>query len=167
MLVSHIRPSAHWFTDASGSLGFGAVFGSKWFYGPWGDPWWSEQNIMLLELYPIWLAVKLWGPLVKDSCILVHTDNQALVSVLNKRSTKLPVANALLREISVECMRLNIILQYTHVPGFNNTKADMLSRLQVEKFLQQSWPDMDQFPTPCPNYLLPASYKHMLMSFCI
>ena len=98
MLDSEIAPSVHWYTDASGSLGFGAVFGHKWLYGEWEDTWWKEQNIMLLELYPIWLAIKVWGPEITNSCLLVHTDNQALVAVISKCTTKMLMAHALLEK---------------------------------------------------------------------
>ena len=166
MLDSNITPSAHWWTDASGAHGFGAVFGSKWLYGSWNDTWWSNQNIMLLELYPIWLSIKVWGHLVKDSCVLIHTDNQALVSVVTKRSSKLAMANALLRDISVDCMRFNIILQCTHVAGIDNSIADMLSRLQIERFTNTVGRDMDLTPTACPRKWSPSNCKNMLMSFC-
>ena len=36
------------FTDASGALGFGAIFGSHWCYGKWPSSW-QYQNIAILE----------------------------------------------------------------------------------------------------------------------
>ena len=166
MFDSKIVPSVHWYTDASGSLGFGAIFGHRWLYGEWEDSWWREQNIMLLELYPIWLALKVWGPLITNYCLLVHTDNQALVAALQKCTTKLLMANALLRDISIDCMRLNIILHAAHISGVDNIKADLLSRLQVKEFLQIAGTEVDRIPTVCPNHLHPKNCKDMLTSFC-
>ena len=40
------------YTDASGTLGYGAVFGRHWCYGQWPDSW-CHFNIAFLELYPI------------------------------------------------------------------------------------------------------------------
>ena len=166
MLDSEIAPSVHWYTDASGSLGFGAVFGHKWLYGEWEDTWWKEQNIMLLELYPIWLAIKVWGPEITNSCLLVHTDNQALVAVISKCTTKMLMANALLRDISIDCMRFNVVLKAAHVPGVNNVIADLLSRLPVEEFLRVAGTEEDRLPTICPSHLHPKHCKDMLISFC-
>ena len=45
----------HLYTDASGSLGFGAVFGDKWCYGEWPESW-KSYNIAVLEFYPIALC---------------------------------------------------------------------------------------------------------------
>ena len=75
------------FTDASGSLGFGAVFGSKWCYGPWPASS-INRNIALLEFYPIVLSLSLWGSEMQNRCILFFTDNEALVHVINKQSCK-------------------------------------------------------------------------------
>ena len=75
------------FTDAAGSLGFGAVFGGKWCYGKWPDNW-LHQNIAMLEFYPIVLSLYLWGHHMQNRCILFLTDNEALVYVINKQSCK-------------------------------------------------------------------------------
>jgi hypothetical protein len=71
------------YTDATKSKGFGGVYGSRWFYGSFPDDW-KVMNIMTLEFYPIILALEIWGSLWKNHCILFFTDNEALVSVINK-----------------------------------------------------------------------------------
>ena len=73
------------YTDAAGSLGFGAVFGRKWCYGKWPDNW-LHQNIAMLEFYPIVLSLYLWDHQMQNRCILFLTDNEALVYVINKQS---------------------------------------------------------------------------------
>ena len=75
------------YTDAAGSLGFGAVFGRKWRYGQWPDNW-LHQNIAMLEFYPIVLSLYLWGHQMRNRCILFLMDNEALVYVINKQSCK-------------------------------------------------------------------------------
>ena len=69
-------------TDSSGSIGYGAVLGPDWFDGTWDDAWWTSQNIVLLELYPIFAALHIWRHQISDSCLLIKTDNMALVSIL-------------------------------------------------------------------------------------
>ena len=48
--------SLHFHTDASGSFGYGAVFKTHWFYGPWQDHQLSN-GITWKELFPIVLAI--------------------------------------------------------------------------------------------------------------
>lgn len=57
------------FTDASGALGFGALFGSHWCYGKWPSSW-QYQNIAILEFYRIVLSLYLWGAAMSNQCIL-------------------------------------------------------------------------------------------------
>jgi len=57
------------FPDASGALGFGAIFGSHWCYGKRPSNW-QNQNIAILEFYPIVLSLYLWGAAMSHQCIL-------------------------------------------------------------------------------------------------
>ena len=75
------------YTDASGALGFGEIFGSKWCYGKWPVNW-AHSNIAILEFYPIVLSLYLWGHEMSHQCVLFFTDNEALVDVINKQSCK-------------------------------------------------------------------------------
>ena len=75
------------FTDASGSISFGTIFGSDWGYGKWPDEW-RHYNIDILEFYPIVLSLCLWGHNMRNQCILFLTDNEGLVSVINKQTIK-------------------------------------------------------------------------------
>ena len=65
------------FTDAAGSIGFGAIFGNAWCYGRWPDHW-LHRNIAILEFYPIVLSLCLWGNKMRNHSILFFTDNEAL-----------------------------------------------------------------------------------------
>lgn len=73
------------YTDSSGTLGFGAIFGSDWCYGKWPREW-QHINITILEFYPIVLSLCLWGKFMSNKCITIFTNNAALVSVINKCS---------------------------------------------------------------------------------
>ena len=46
------------YTDAAGSIGFGAVFDCHLFHGTWPNHW-KSYNMALLELFPIVIAVLL------------------------------------------------------------------------------------------------------------
>ncbi|CAF3366955.1 unnamed protein product [Rotaria socialis] len=79
------------FTDAAGSYGYDGIFGSKWFSGNWDDDFirlaHHKRNITLLELMPIVISAVLWGANWSRRRIIFYCDNQALVYILNKRSS--------------------------------------------------------------------------------
>ena len=92
------------YTDAAGSKGYGAVFGSHWFYGT------------CLELFPIILAVHIWGRLMTNQCVVFFTDNAALVDVLNKQSSKHIIIMTILCPLSF--VVFYVISAYFHIDHF-------------------------------------------------
>ena len=116
----------HLFTDAAGSFGYGAIFGSHWFYGSFSDQW-LGQNITLLELAPILLAVQTWATDMHNHCVVFHTDNMALVSVLHRMSSREPLVMGLVRLLVHTCLSYNILFKTVHIEGYHNDIADSLS----------------------------------------
>ncbi|CAC5395226.1 unnamed protein product [Mytilus coruscus] len=139
----------HLFTDASGTYCYGALFGSHWFSGKW-DTKWQKQNIAFLELYPIVLAVEIWGYQFQNQCINFHTDNIALVSLINKQTSKDALIMFLIRRLVLHCLRNNVSFKEKHMYSSNNVLADALSRQQVQKFNRLA-PWADTVPKPVPN----------------
>lgn len=140
------------FTDSAGSLGFGAIFGSKWCYGKW--PATSvHYNIAVLEFYPIVLSLCLWGHLMKNQCILFFTDNEAVVHAINKQSCKDKHLMHFVRKLVLMCLENNIIFRAKHIKGSYNVLADSLSRLQIAKFMQLAPADMDEVQTDIPFHM--------------
>ena len=86
------------YTDASGSMGYGAVFQQSWFYGEWDENW-EDINITVKYLYPIVLALELWGNKLQNKSVMPNCDNEALVFVLNKQSSKDPQIMYLVRRL--------------------------------------------------------------------
>lgn len=72
-------------TDSAQSIGYGDVYGTHWFYGPF-PPEWKTFNITFLELYPIVVSVHLWAKMWKNHSIVFFTDNLALVSIINSQT---------------------------------------------------------------------------------
>jgi hypothetical protein len=134
----------HLYTDSSASIGYGAVFGNRWFYGRWNDIW-RHQNITFLEYYPIILALDTWCEQLANRRILFHTDNLALVSIINNQTTKEPRILHLLRKMVLTCLKYNILFQALHIPGRYNILADFLSRSKVDQFKLQA-SHMEEFP---------------------
>lgn len=132
------------YTDASGSHGYGAVFGKSWFYGTW-DAEWRDFNITVKELYPIVLAVEVWGKRMANSCICFQCDNEALVYV-NKQSRKESNIIFLIRKLVLLSLNFNILYKSEHIPGKKNVLSDALSHLQIQKFLHMI-PEAEKVPT--------------------
>lgn len=144
------------YTDSAGSIGFGAVFGRHWLHGRWPDNW-KSYNIALLELFPIVIAVHIWGSLMSDKRVIFFTDNAAVVEIINNQTSKHQGIMILLRDLVLSCLRHNILFRARHIPGLINTRADCISRSQVAKFKELS-PEADQFPTSIPENLMPKSW---------
>lgn len=76
------------FSDAAGVHGgYAAVFGSYWFAGRWPAEM-ESLHITVKELFPIVLAVEIWGKSLKNHKVLFFTDNAAVVDIINKTSSK-------------------------------------------------------------------------------
>ncbi len=56
-----------------------------------------EENITLIELLPVVLACAVWDEQWRWKVVLVHCDNQAMVSVVNSGYSKVPQIMHLLR----------------------------------------------------------------------
>ena len=121
------------YTDASGSIGYGALLGSSWCQGKWPLEW-CERGITFKEMVPILMALKLWGCRLQDKRLVCYTDNMAVMAALNSMTCKCPHTMWLLRRIVAVCMRHNVLLSAVHVPGVDNGLADALSRFQVDRF---------------------------------
>ena len=119
----------HLFTDASG-LGYGAVFGAHWFFGEWPLKW-KTKPISFLELFPIVISIHLWSPHLRHKHIIIHTDNQALIHVINNSTSKNANMMALVRTLVITCMQFNVQIYAKHILGKSNTLADLLSRLVI------------------------------------
>ena len=144
-------PQIHLFTDAAGSIGYGAFFDNLWFQGKWLP---SHQlnpasgiSITWQELYPIYLACMLWAPHWANRRICFHCDNQATVAILSAKNSKIPRIMNLIRLITLQTLQFNFTFTAKHVPGVDNGIADSLSRFQMSRFHMLA---PDASPVPCP-----------------
>lgn len=110
-------------------------------------------DITFLELVPIVLAMCLFKTQFCDKKILFHTDNKALVEILNKKSSKSKQVMQLVRPLILMAMLNNIHFKAFHIEGYKNSIADSISRKQWEKF----WtlvPEADVNPLTIPEDFL-------------
>jgi hypothetical protein len=82
----HTSESLHLYTDAS-NVGYGGVFGTKWFYGPFDENL-LDFHTSVTEFFPIVIAMEMWGASLSNSSIVFHSDNIAVVHVINSNTSK-------------------------------------------------------------------------------
>ena len=87
MLRKSDEPDYQMATDAAGTVGYGCVFGSKWFVGEWPNEW-KTKSIAFLELYSIYATLHLWVEMFKEKSVRFLTDNISLIPVINKLYSK-------------------------------------------------------------------------------
>ena len=122
-------PSHHIYSDASGSFGCGAVNTNlnSWFQLQCPQAW-EDVGIAAKELVPIVVAAVLWGPAWNNSHIRFHSDNEAVVTVIQKRHAKHPVLTHLLRGLYF-CSSVYLFhFSASHVSGSLNVIADAILR---------------------------------------
>ena len=142
------------YTDAAAGIGFGAFFQGQWALGTWPDHWINQgPDITFKKLFPIVLSLQLWASQLQNKKVIFFCDNQAVVQIINKQSTRSPPSMRLLRLLVLACLRNNIVCRAKHIPGRSNIIADALSRGQLSKF-QALAPDAESEPTPIPDTLL-------------
>lgn len=138
----------HLFTDAC-KFGYAGIFQNSYFYGHFPS-WWQSQNITLLELYPIVLAIEVWCTSFTNRRVILHTDNKALVSVINSQTSREPLVMILIRRMVLFCLENNIVFSSVHVEGASNSASDALSRFQVQIF-HGLCPNADPLPVFIPR----------------
>lgn len=110
------------------------------------------RNLMLLELFPIVLAVELWGMEFTNRRFRFHCDDLGVVQAINSLSaSSLPVVR-LLRHLVLICLRLNICVSAVHIHAVENEVAHALSRLQWEGFRQLAL-GAEWLGVPCPRHM--------------
>ena len=143
------------FTDAAGSVGYGAYFNGRWSAEPWPESWRAAgflRNLVLLELFPIVVAMELWGEFFRNKKVRFNCDNMGVVWAINSISASSPPVIRLLRYLVLKCLKVNALIYAVHIPGVDNRLADALSRFQWEEFRILA-PGAEGQGEPCPQKL--------------
>ena len=88
----------------------------------------DEFNINVKELLAIIVALRLWGPQLAGSRLLLKSDNCAAVQAINNRCSRAPLMQQCLRVLWLLCATSDLDVQAEHIPGYVNILADLLSR---------------------------------------
>ena len=126
--------AVHFFTDASGLFGCGALWSPFWFQLQWPHSYrdqhlkLKEESITLKEILPIVVACAVWGHLWRNKSVMAHCDNQGAVAAVNSGYSRVPQIMHMLRCLFFIRAHLGIKLRAVHVPGKDNELADAISR---------------------------------------
>ena len=140
----------HIYSDAAKTLGYGAYLNKSWFSVKWPSDHWKQENITLLELVPIVVALHTWGKSLSNGVLKFFTDNEALHFVINKQSSKEEPVKEWIRKLVSLTLKYNILIKAFFIEGLNNYLADHLSRLEVPLFLAK-FKSADKTPTSTIN----------------
>ncbi|XP_067655870.1 uncharacterized protein [Haliotis asinina] len=127
------------YTDSAGGMGrgFGLYLSGRWAAGKWPVDWHRNgytNDITLLEFFPIWLVVMIWGDHLRNSKVIFHSDNKAVVTILNKLSSSSPRVMVLVRSFTLQCLKLNLWIKGMYIPVKTNIITDCLSRSKFQQF---------------------------------
>ena len=105
------------FTDAS-NTGMGGVFQNKWFSAQW--PHYMAGNncsTNFQEIFAIFTTI--WASKLRNKQLLIHCDNETVVSIINSGTCKSSNMMTVVRKIFFICAKHNISI-------FSNTYPDNL-----------------------------------------
>ena len=78
--------SLHFYTDSS-KKGYAGVFGSNYICGRFPAAW-RKFSIQLLELFPIFALLHLFGSRLAHCEVIIHWDNKSVVYNINSQTSK-------------------------------------------------------------------------------
>ena len=128
------RPVSAVYTDAC-TEGGGGHWGSNWFYVNWDIDWpvASSMHINEKEVMSAALAVHFWGSSWANKKVYIFSDNMTTVASVNKGTSRNGVVMSAIRYLFLQSALYNFKLKAIHIPGKNNIKADVISRLHEPK----------------------------------
>lgn len=157
------------YTDSAGSpdLGCGCYFDKEWAFLQWPELWRGKQlmkDMTFLEMIPVLLALFLWGERLHQRKVLLHIDNEALVSVINTQTSKSKRLMQLVRRFVLLAMQHSIVFKAVHIPTLMNSKADSISRKQWLRFRKLA-PEAMTSPKGIPGEFRSMLYNLKLQDF--
>ena len=70
------------------------------------------------------LSLNLWGHAMRDRCIYFFSNNESLVHVINKQSSKDKSLMFFVRKLILICVEYNIVFKAKHIAHVKNRLAD-------------------------------------------
>ena len=148
------------YTDASSTVGLGAICGSSWMWQTWPIEFTRacQPSIEYLELFALTAAVLAWVEQFANKRIWVYCDNQSVLSMVQNASSSCRNCMVLIRILTLHCLIHNVKLCGKYVSTKENIFADSLSRGKLNlfwSFAKQTGKVFNPSPTPVPYNLWP------------
>jgi hypothetical protein len=130
-------------TDASSEIGWGIYCNGEWANGKWTPDQLARAkrqtrvSVPWMELYAIVKAATTWGERWRGKKITFLGDCKGLIDGLKKGAVRSDEMAALLRVLANHAVTHKYEWRARWIPGDTNTKADLLSRQENEKFLRE------------------------------
>ena len=114
----------------------GCYFQGQWCQGTFPKQGFKDQQMSINwhKLYAVTMALALWGPHVKEKCLLLHCNNASVVHIMAKTSTHSKTMVALVCTFTLLSMQHNVHVHIQHIAGVNNEIAGGLSHFKMERF---------------------------------
>lgn len=116
-----------------------------------------DPSIAFLELYAVACSIELWAHIVQNMRVTIFSDNEGVVSMINKGTSGCFLCMKLIRIMTLTSLKYNVRFFCKHVEGKKNVFADLLSRNKIKRFLELANPD--QAPTLLPQSLWPINFS--------
>ena len=142
--------------------GFGAFCENDWMSYSWeqsGDGRFIEEynpSIQYLELFGVTAAVLTWIHRFANRRIWLFCDNDSVVKMINKNSSKCKNCMVLIRKIIVHSMIHNVRVFAKWVSTDKNVLADALSRGDFIQFWENAPETMNHNSTEIPSDIWPV-----------
>ena len=129
-----------------------------WFWaGQWlCDTWHPHQQLHTIEWKEMFAVVVValgWGHMWVGKKLLVHCDNHAVVDIWQSGKSRNPQLMALVRRLFFIAAVNNFHIVIQHISGIDNSIADSLSRLHMDRFWRLA-PRATATPTPIPAQVM-------------
>ena len=147
-ILGHLPPAKNeWFIDASTNYGCGGIAGTRYFmlknanirngkfFGH--EIRFDDVKIAYRELLSAVVALRYFAPHYPSSWIRVNTDNQNVVSWLNRGRCSKSLGYRLLAVIELIKFKYNLKISVHFIESSKNTSADRLSRGAIPEWLKR------------------------------
>ena len=111
-VMARCRHSSQLFTDASGTLCYGGIFGTKWFQGTWEPSHQIDKpgiSIAWQEFFAIVIACQLWGSILCNKRLICNC-NESVVKMINSKCSKVPCVMYLLCYFTLLTLKFNLYI---------------------------------------------------------
>ena len=113
----------------------------KFFYSNF-PPWLKKVkgiSINELETMAVIIALKLWRQKIRNKHLLMHSDKQATVEIINTGKAKNKFAQECLREVCYITAKCNAVVKMVYKPGVDNRISDFLSRIPLDECYKEKF----------------------------